>query len=250
MKTIVKYLLVGLCLLTLFSLSSTRTVVHGQDWSQETESSESLDSSVEESDLTTEDSKDETTTASTNTAISLDFRRYMPFAKFVNYQYQGDGSVFEVQDIIMEYMPDNQGTFQITAFTEDSATAYVYQIRDNGLFELACFENYNVVEDLRYSPEATDGAESLILPSNLAVGTSYQSGYNNENKRTVSDLFNQFSFGGYTFENVIKVVEAQGSGQFNYYFAPDYGLILVERVNNNNAQQIIQLISTQGNVIE
>lgn len=250
MKTYIKKLMVCLCLISISWSGLLGRKVQAQEWSEETEISQTTESINSETSQTEEITNQEASTSSPTASINLDFRRYMPFAKFVNYQYQGDGSVFEVQDIIMEYMPDNQGIFQITAFTGETATAYVYQIRQNGLYELACFENYNVVEDLRYSPEATDGAESLILPSNLSVGSSYQSGYNNENKRTVSDIFSQFSFGGYTFENVIKVIELQSSGQYNYYFAPDYGLILVERVTNNNAQQIIQLISTQGNVIE
>lgn len=185
------------------------------------------------------------------TGVTLDASLYMPYAKFVNYQYQGDGSVFSTQDIIMEYTPDSQGIFQIASFTGKSATAYIYQITSAGLYELAMFEDYNIVEDLRYSPDAMDEQKSLVLPSKLTTGASYQSGYNNEKKRTVIEVYESFSFGGYTFQNVVKIQEGDQVPFYYYYLAPEFGLILVERVNEQDiTDKIIQLISTQGNVLE
>lgn len=182
---------------------------------------------------------------------ALNFKDYLPYAKFINYQYQGDGSIFTVQDIIMEYAPDSQGVFQVASFTGDSATAYIYQITDSGLYELACFENYSIVEDLRYSEEAIDGLSSLIIPSKLSPGISYRSGYNKEKLREVIEIIPAFAFGGYSFQNVVKVQEGNNPPYYYYYLAPEYGLILVEQAEDPNLPyQIIQLISTQGNIMQ
>ena len=226
--------------------------VYGQETNDfYSESSEDISSSFEMIESNVSENVFEETSNLDETNLRMDFKDYMPFAKFVNYQYQGDGSLFETQDIIMEYMPDSQGIFQVAAFTGNSATAFVYQIRETGLFELAVFENYNIVEDLRYSDSAMDGVESLLLPNNVSEGQSFQSGYNKENRRTITEVIDNFSFGGYTFQNVIKIHEVQQNNQFYYYLAPEYGLILMERLDeHNNPQRIIQLLSTQGNVIE
>lgn len=186
---------------------------------------------------------------SQTTAMTVNFKAYIPYGRYINYQYQGDGSAFTQQDIIMEYAPDSQGVFQVTSFTGDSVIAYVYQIRDTGLYELACIENYNVVEDLRYSTVAQDGQESLIIPSNLTVGNVYQSGYNKENTRTIVDFYDALTLNGVTFNNVFKILEenADASQSYYYYLAQDYGIILVEKVDTNGVPYgIIQFVQADG----
>ena len=195
---------------------------------------------------TTEDSTE--LTENNQTVVFSDF---VPYAQFLNYQYQGDGTEFASQDIIMEYTPDANGVFQVAAFTETKAVAYVYQIRSSGLYELAFYDNYYNVQDLRYSELANDGNESLVLSSDLRIGSSFYSGYQNEKIRTVVDIIDYYVSGNTPYENVViisenKTVNGQNV-QLNYYFAPHYGIVSVEQAYNDGAvARILELVGTQG----
>src|SRR5699024_3888118 len=120
-----------------------------------------------------------------------------------------------------------------TTLFRSEAIAYVYQIRDTGFYEPASFNDYYVVEDLRYSPEASDNDESLILPSNLTIGSSFSSGYNNEKRRMISELISSYDVGGQTFNDVLRIEEQaqedSGPVTYNYYYAPTVGIIVIER---------------------
>lgn len=223
-------------------------VIHAQendfDRSQE---SELVETSMDE------DSDDVENSVITNQETNFSFEDFIPYANFTNYQYQGDHVYFGAQDIIMEYAPDNNGIFQVTSFSGQEAIAYVYQIRETGFYELASFNDYYVVEDLRYSPEASDNSESLVLSSDLSIGSSFSSGYNNENRRTVSEVINSYAVGGQTFNDVLRVEEQaqdeSGPVTYNYYFAPTVGIIVVERTGTDGTtQRVLQLISAQGSI--
>lgn len=211
------------------------------DTSEEVDDEQTSEESNDESDFNTE-----VIIAPNN----IYFEQLIPYAQFINYQYSGDGSAFEMKDIIMEYAPDNNGVFQVAAYSGQNAIAYVYQIRDSGFYELASFADYYVVEDLRYSPDATDGLESLILPSNLTVGSTYSTGYNNETVRIIAEQIDDYTIGSQIFNGVLRVEEykqeAEGAVLYNHYFAPTYGLIVVEKVNpDGSTHRIMQLISAQ-----
>lgn len=220
---------------------------------QDSQIEDSLESVVSDENESFEDERDADLTNNNvgNQTIELFFKDFIPYANFTNYQYQGDQFYFEAQDIIMEYAPDSNGIFQVTSFSGQDAVAYVYQIRDTGLYELASFSDYYVVEDLRYSPEANDGIDSLIIPNNLTVGSSYSSGYHNENTRTVSELLSTYSVGGQDFDNVLRIEERtqeeEGSVLYDYYFAPVYGIIVIERTGvDGSTQRVLQLIAAHG----
>lgn len=196
-----------------------------------------------------ETTEDSTELAENNQTVV--FSDFVPYAQFLNYQYQGDGTEFVSQDIIMEYTPDANGVFQVAAFTETKAVAYVYQIRSSGLYELAFYDNYYNVQDLRYSELANDGNESLVLSSDLRIGSSFYSGYQNEKIRTVVDIIDYYVSGNTPYENVViisenKTVNGQNV-QLNYYFAPHYGIVSVEQAYNDGAvARILELVGTQG----
>ena len=231
------------CILT----SARPLTVTAQEMTEEmtdTETMTSMEKSTTEEMETTQDMPTVTT--------SIHFKDYTPYGKFVNYQYQGDGTLFEMQDIIMEYPPDAEGLFQVTSFAGDQAIAHVYQIAEDGIYELAFFENYNTVEDMRHSEDAGNASKSLIIPKDPKVGMTYKSGFNQEYKRTVVDILGQFNLGGVIFNNVLKIHEEDPINQrsLHYYYAPNYGLILIELNDNTVSRNIVQLISTQGDVIE
>lgn len=209
----------------------------------DTEPTEQIESSTPEEDNQPAESLPKTP--------SLPFEQFIPYVQFLNYQYQGDGTSFITQDIIMEYTPDTNGVFQVAAFTENKAIAYIYQIRADGLYELAFFDHYDVVQDLRYSELALDGNESLVISSNLNVGSTFYSGYQNESRRTVVDIIDYYSAGTMSYENVIVIAEdavtnSNGSYQ-QYYVAPNYGIVAIERVfPDKSTVKVIELIDTQG----
>lgn len=185
--------------------------------------------------------------STTNQSLTVNFRDYIPYAYFINYQYQGDQTYFDVKDMIMEYAPDTNGIFQVTAFSGQETIAYVYQIRESGLYELASFNDYYVVEDLRYSQDASDAMESLILPADLRAGTQFQSGYNKEIQLTISEIIDSYTVGGEVFSNVVKIDEKHANESFSYYYAPIYGLLVIEHTDANGlTQKVLQLVSTQG----
>ncbi|MBF6978594.1 hypothetical protein [Tuanshanicoccus lijuaniae] len=167
--------------------------------------------------------------------ISGTFSDYIPYRQFNNYQYIGFGTGFENQYTILEYSPDQNGVFQIVMLVNGVAKAYVYQQRSTGLYELACIDSYGDVEDLRYSEQVANSGESLILSSNLSVGHQYASGYHNEYIRTIRSILPTYEKNNRTYQEVVMIEEsgyADGS-RTNYYLAPRYGIICIERVDAN-----------------
>lgn len=226
-----------LCLLTIQSHSSV--------FATETDHDENSESTSQEILIATDNFE------ATDSAIL--FNDYVPYGQFVSYQYQGDGTFFSNQDIIMEYAPDANGIFQVSSITDNHASAYIYQIRENGLYELARFEDYYMVEDLRYSQAASDGVDSLILPREMKIGLSYQTGYNQESSRYIAEYIPEYYFGGHTFNGVFRIEEMRMnngiSETYNFYYAPTYGVILMERTDVNGQNQLLmQIISTQGSL--
>lgn len=238
--------LMGLCF-SLLILSPTKKSYAQESQEPSTQQNELDESEPEESLL------EEMLEVEVPQTPDLPFDRFIPYVQFLNYQYQGDGSTFVTQDIIMEYTPDANGVFQVAAFTENKAVAYIYQIRADGLYELAFFDNYDIVQDLRYSELALDGNDSLIVSSNLSVGSTFYSGYQNEARRTITDIIDYYVVGNTSYEGVVVIVEdsmTETDGSFKqYYLAPHYGIVSIERVySDGNTSKVMELISTQGSL--
>lgn len=165
-------------------------------------------------------------------AQTVAFLSYLPYANYLNYQYLGESDAFTTKDIIMEYMPDENRIFQVAEFTEKQAVAHVYQIREDGLYLLGTMDNYQTVEDLRYSPMATDEQESLILPANLNPGSTYQSGFHKEKSMQVIGFIDSVTIGTSTYQNVLMIEEHSSELPANtiltYYLADKVGIVLVQ----------------------
>lgn len=179
------------------------------------------------------------------------FNMVLPYAKYLNYQYVGNGVEFTTKDVIMEYAPDSNGVFQVAEFTENKAVAFIYQVRSNGLYELAFFDDYSVVQDMRYTLAVSDGNESLILPIDLRPGNVFQSGYQNEKSRTIVGTADLVQIGNQSYSNVLMMEETSFVNgeeiKLNYYLAPNYGLILVEEVHpNGTTHNVMYLNTVQG----
>ncbi|MGF3194764.1 hypothetical protein ACQV2X_03100 [Facklamia sp. P12945] len=181
------------------------------------------------------------------------FKQLIPYVHYLNYQYVGDGSEYSTKDIIMEFMPDANGVFQVAEFTDTKAVAYVYQIKPDGLYELAYFDDYTVVEDLRYSADASDDNVSLILPVDISEGTIFKSGYQEEIKKKVIGRVDSLTIGQEIYTDVLLVEEmAKNNGDtIRIYYANDAGLILIERLHpDGTTTPIIYLRSRQGSIMD
>lgn len=230
------------------------SIVYGQEMNETSEATtETTTNNINEETTVEEISEEsqESTVANDETVVQMVdpslFNSIVPYAQFMNYKYVGDGTLFSTKDVIMEYMPDNNGVFQVAEFTENEAVAFVYQIRPTGLYELACIEDYSVVQDMRYSSLATDGSESFILPTDLKVGTSYQSGYSGEKRRTVTGTAESVSIGSQAYYNVLVIEEEDGQSHKRLYFAENAGIILIEEVlSDGTSNHLMYLDETQG----
>lgn len=227
-------------------------LVQGQDLrgEEETLTSEGIDLQQESSEREDDPlSKDEVT--GQEVIDPQVFKQLLPYTHYMNYQYQGDGSQFTSKDIIMEFMPDDQGVFQVAEFSDQSATAFIYQIKGDGLYELARFEHYDRVEDLRYSLDASDETTSLILPVDLSPGTTYLSGYQQEKQAKVMGRVQSVTIGQTNYQNVLVIEVADShllnQGLLRYYLADQYGLILIEQeLADGSKSNIMYLNTVQG----
>lgn len=191
---------------------------------------------IETSTLTTAAAnEDVTTTVEQMSLVTITgaFSDYIPYSQFNNYQYSGFGMNYDNQYTILEYPPDENGRFQIVFLINGQAVACVYQQRSGGLFELARFEDYGEVQDLRYAPETDNGLESLVFSSNLSIGYQYYTGYNQELLRTVRGILPEYEKNGVVYREVIVIEETgtdDGASTW-YYLAPKYGIICIEKID-------------------
>lgn len=178
---------------------------------------------------------------------SISLTPYLPYYHFIEYSYQGDQVNYSNYSMILEFSSDANGKFQIVAISDQSQTAIIYQLTDYGLYELARFENYMEVSDLRYTPEASEGKGALIFPTKVSQGMTYQGGENNASQYTVSEILDSIEMNGVTYESIVVINEKRGEEQFDHYYAPDYGLIAVEQINPDQTRStVFQLLSTDG----
>ena len=145
----------------------------------------------------------------------------------------------------MEYSPDANGIFQISVLEGTSSNCYIYQIRQDGLYELAHFDTYSDVEDKRTTDAAKDDKQALILPADLTVGKVYYTGYDKSVKNTVVANPMTYVINGKRYENTVKVSRELPSGTIYLYYAPKAGLIAVEDQAGNPE---FVLTETYGNV--
>ena len=174
-----------------------------------------------------------------------DWSESAPYIHFVNYHYVGNGVEGGARDVIMEYSPDANGIFQISVLEGTSSNCYIYQIRQDGLYELAHFDTYSDVEDKRTTDAAKDDKQALILPADLTVGKVYYTGYDKSVKNTVVANPMTYVINGKRYENTVKVSRELPNGTIYLYYAPKAGLIAVEDQAGNPE---FVLTETYGNV--
>lgn len=178
------------------------------------------------------------------TSVKLD--AILPYAQFIEYRYTGDQMNYPSSNIILEFSADSQGRFQVVRITSNSVHAVVYQLKQQGLYELADFSDYTDVRDLRYDDSVEASRGSLILPAQLSVGTQYQSGYQDEIQMTVVEIIPALTMNQVIYEDVVKIHEEGSAGEFYHYYAPIYGLIAVEQIDGGETTTVLQQVYADG----
>lgn len=213
-------------------------------------SSEYSESFTSESDIVESFPEEKQTVEVPVTSIQIS--AYYPYVQFVNYQYRDYNSDYKVQNLIMEYQPDENGRFQSVAFNGQDAVAYVFQIKPEGLYLISKVDGYQEVGDIRYSGYGVQG-ESLILPFSLTIGDVYYRGFDSSYKCKIDQLISVFTLNGATYNDVVKIIETSpnypSGHSYNYYYAPSYGLIYIEEsLSDGSTQPIFELSNVQGQI--
>ena len=163
--------------------------------------------------------------AQTHTVNGLD---YAPYTYFIHYDYLGEGNEFAEQQVTLEYGVDSEGYYQFVINNPGIRMAYVYRITDDGVYEEAYFPDAKPGVDYREEADARDDQRSLILPTEIQIGTKYQRGYRKEQTIELTDILEQFEVGGVRYLNVIELTvhDPDPSIDQKYYYAPKVGLLL------------------------
>lgn len=248
MTSLRPYKVLGLALVSLWALSpktalaevasSQNNLIHTTESSIEPSSGQEAPEAQASQESLTDDNR---------VGQTLDMSQRMPLAHFVEYVYAGDGYYYPSQTFIMEFMPDANGIFQSVSIDPSQVTCYVFQLRQGGLYLLAQFDNYTTVQDLRYSPEAQDGSEILIIPGQLTYGDSYYAGWTGTVPLTIIDQIAEIQIGGQSYFDVVKLQANYPDHVEHLYLAPDLGLVAAEAgPDPDSMETVYQLIQVSG----
>lgn len=156
---------------------------------------------------------------------------YAPGLYYQFYDYSGEGNEFVPYKSYFDYAPDEAGIYQISVDNTGTTVSYVYQIREDGIYELAYFPESYEQNDFRYSEDATDGIDALFLPASLEVGTTFSRGYKADQDYVVTDILAEFELEDITYYNVVVIESTFETGEVQrYYYAPKIGEIYSEYV--------------------
>ena len=130
----------------------------------------------------------------------------------------------------LQYGPDAEGRYQFVM--DDSSIGiktFVYQIASDGVYELAYFETGNEeLIDFRYHADAQDEIKSLILPSDMSLGSKFLSGYRQQNEYVVMEHYDSYLHQGQVYHDVIELRHldnADSSWKHHVFYAPQVGII-------------------------
>ena len=130
----------------------------------------------------------------------------------------------------LQYGADAEGRYQFVM--DDSYTGvktFVYQITPDGVYELAYFETGNEeLVDFRYHADAQDEIKSLVLPSDLSLGSRFLSGYRQQNEYVVTEHYASYTHQGLVYRDVIELRhldQADSNWKHHVFYAPQVGII-------------------------
>lgn len=176
----------------------------------------------------------------THAQDAIDTQSYALYLNFISYTYTDMKSGANTH-YLLEFPIDQNGRYQVTLLRDNlPAAAYVYEMNDTGLYEIAYLNTYHDVMDMRYSPEAEDNQKSLILPRTVSEGMTFSSGDGNPITHTIIDTHATLTIGNITYQNLIQVERTSFGEPEYYYFAPQIGLIYYDDVTQHGHYELTQ----------
>lgn len=165
-----------------------------------------------------------------NAQTEVDGLSYAPNVYYQVYDYAGEGNEFASQEVVLQYPPNDNGVYQFSVGNGGTTIVFVYQLSNEGVYELAYFpENYDTT-DLRDHADATDIQKSLVFPATLSIGQEFNRGYHANEAHKVVDILPTFELLGATYYNVVVIepVDHPEGGEQRFYYAPHIGHIMDE----------------------
>ncbi|MBG9988987.1 hypothetical protein HZY88_08370 [Aerococcaceae bacterium DSM 111176] len=165
------------------------------------------------------------------------------------YEYSGYGNEFAPFSLTLDYELDEDRIYQVSRATSGTTVTYVYQIRSDGIYELAYFPESYEQEDFRYHEDSLDQQMSLFLPLTLQVGDTFQRGYRSEQEYVVSDILREYVVNGELYEQVLVIEITFPDGEIQrYYYAPQIGEIYSEYIYDEAGNSITTSLSYYGGI--
>ncbi|UUX34688.1 hypothetical protein [Fundicoccus culcitae] len=164
-----------------------------------------------------------------NAQTSVNAVDYTPGLFYQFYDYSGEGNEYAPFTMTLDYIPDEQGIYQVSRATAGTTVSYVYQLTEEGIYELAYFPESYDQEDFRYHTDATDESKSLYFPLTLEVGATFSRGYQDMQDYVVTDILPVYNIEDIEYYNVVVIETTFDSGEIQrYYYAPKIGEIYSE----------------------
>lgn len=184
--------------------------------------------------------------AATVNASDYALGMYYPF-----YDYNGVGNEFAPFSLTLDYRPDENRIYQVSRANSGNTISYVYQITDEGIYELAYFPNSYDGQDFRGHADALDAQKSLYLPATLQVGDTFNRGYRKEQSYTVTDILAEYNLDGTIYENVLVIESNYPEGQVQrFYYAPQIGEIYSEYIYDEAGNSVTTSLDYYGELPE
>lgn len=183
-------------------------------------------------------SKDELTTevnlvnnnSSNQELDNVDSIDYAPFMYFNNYEYLGSGHEFAGYKAVLLYPLNENGIYQFRRDGGGTSISYVYQLTEDGIYELSYFPEVYDATDFRNHKDTLDEQKSLIFPAKFKIGDQFNCGYREDQVYEVVDILPNYLLNDQDYQNVVVLSSHQVTDDYTqfFYYAPEYGLILDE----------------------
>lgn len=172
----------------------------------------------------------ETTSQTEVVLTKVNSEDYLPYLAYERYEYKGEGMEFAGFRAQRHFKMNDEGVYQFSRATDGTTVTYVYQMTDDGLYELSYFPETYEVSDYRQHADTLDEYRSLVMPKELVVGESFNSGYRQEMKIIVEDILSEYELNNQTYHNVVVLLvpSDDGMSEDRLYYAPKIGLIYQE----------------------
>ena len=182
---------------------------------------------------------------------------YAPYFFYDFYSYLSDGMEFDDYIVTRNYPANDEHIYQYNFDNSGTNTIYVYQLQDEGIYELAYFPHDDATLDFRYHSDSNNVYRSLVLPNSLTVGQIFYQGYYQDQAVLVVDILDSFTLLDTEYQNVVVLEKKIEDFTYTTYLAPNIGIIWKNKLSDdgqfNITTNLVEYgespISTQANTL-